>query len=200
MAQGETFCLPMQETPKMQIGSLGWEDTLEEDVATHSSILPWRIPWTEEWFGGSQRVRHWSDLAHKHIYILYIDMFMWKSLSHVWLFVTPWSIHPWNSPGQNTGVGSFSLSRASSHPRDRTQVSHIAGGFFTSWATREAQIYLYINLIFKQFWVNSRIMWKAQQFLIYPLTPLYTYNLPCHQHPPPEGYACYTWWTYLNAS
>ena len=34
----------------------------------------------------------------------------WKSLSHVWLFVTPWAIHsPWNSPGQNTGVGSLSL-------------------------------------------------------------------------------------------
>ena len=33
------------------------------------------------------------------------------------------------------------FSRASSHPRDRTQVSHIAGGFFTSWATSEAQEY-----------------------------------------------------------
>ena len=39
---------------------------------------------------------------------------------------------PWNSPGQNTGVGSRSLLRGSSHPRDQTQVSHIAGGFFTS--------------------------------------------------------------------
>ena len=48
---------------------------------------------------------------------------------------------PWNSPGRNTGVGSFPFSRESSQPRDRTQVSHIAGGFFTSWATREAQEY-----------------------------------------------------------
>ena len=40
---------------------------------------------------------------------------------------------PWNSPGQNTGIGSISLSRGSSQPRDQTQVSHIAGGFFTSW-------------------------------------------------------------------
>ena len=46
---------------------------------------------------------------------------------------------PWNSPGQNTGVGSLAFSRGSSQPRDRTQVSHIVGGFFTSWATREAQ-------------------------------------------------------------
>ena len=45
---------------------------------------------------------------------------------------------PWNSPGQNTRVGSFSLPRGSSQTRDRTQVSCIAGEFFTSWATREA--------------------------------------------------------------
>ena len=30
------------------VGSLGWEDPLEEGMATHSSILAWRIPWTEE--------------------------------------------------------------------------------------------------------------------------------------------------------
>ena len=36
---------------------------------------------------------------------------------------------PWNSPGQNTGVGSLSLLQGSSQPRDRTQVSSIAGGF-----------------------------------------------------------------------
>jgi len=40
----------MQE---MQVQSLGWEDPLEEEMATHSSILAWKIPWTEE-FGGLQ--------------------------------------------------------------------------------------------------------------------------------------------------
>ena len=48
---------------------------------------------------------------------------------------------PLNSPGQNTGVGSLPFSRGSSQPRDWTQVSCVAGGFFTSWATREAQEY-----------------------------------------------------------
>ena len=47
----------------------------------------------------------------------------------------------WNSPGQNTEVVAFPFSRGSSHPRDQMQVSHIVGGFFTSWATREAQEY-----------------------------------------------------------
>ena len=49
----------MQET---QVQSLGWEDALEECMATHCSILAWRIPWTEEPGGlqsmGSQRVGH----------------------------------------------------------------------------------------------------------------------------------------------
>ena len=49
----------MQETWTQ---SVGWEDPLEEEMATHSSILAWRIPWTEEPGGlqsiGSQRVEH----------------------------------------------------------------------------------------------------------------------------------------------
>ena len=49
----------MQET---QVHSLGREDPLEEGMATHSSILAWRIPWTEKPVGlqfmGSQRVGH----------------------------------------------------------------------------------------------------------------------------------------------
>ena len=45
-----------------QVRSLGWEDPLEKGMATHSSILAWRSPWTEEpgglWSMGSQRVSH----------------------------------------------------------------------------------------------------------------------------------------------
>ena len=47
---------------EMQVQSLGREDSLEKEMATHSSILAWEIPWTEEPGGlqsmGSQRVRH----------------------------------------------------------------------------------------------------------------------------------------------
>ena len=49
----------MQET---WVRSLGWEDPLEKGMATHSSVLAWRIPWTEESgrirSTGSQRFRH----------------------------------------------------------------------------------------------------------------------------------------------
>ena len=39
---------PMQELQETWVGSLGWEDPLEEEMATHSSILPGIIPWTKE--------------------------------------------------------------------------------------------------------------------------------------------------------
>ena len=45
----------MQE---MQVQFLGWKDPLEKEMATHSSILAWRIPWTEEPGGPQSRVRH----------------------------------------------------------------------------------------------------------------------------------------------
>ena len=44
-----------QEPQETQVRSLGWEDPLEEGMATHSSILAWEIPWTEE-PGGLQSV------------------------------------------------------------------------------------------------------------------------------------------------
>ena len=40
--------LPMQETQEMQVQFLGWEDPLEEEMATHSSILAGLKPWTDE--------------------------------------------------------------------------------------------------------------------------------------------------------
>ena len=52
----------MQEMKETWVQSLGWEDPLEEEMAIHSSVLAWKIPWTEEPGGlqsmGSQRVRH----------------------------------------------------------------------------------------------------------------------------------------------
>ena len=58
---------------------------------------------------------------------------------------------PWDSPGQSAGMGSLSFLQGSSQPRNWTGVSCIAGGFFTSWAIRDA-------LIDPLFWIvqNSR--------------------------------------------
>ena len=38
----------MQELQEMWVQSLGWEDPLEQEMATHSSTLAWKMPWTEE--------------------------------------------------------------------------------------------------------------------------------------------------------
>ena len=48
MAQWVKNLPATQETHKMQVRSLDGEDPLEEEMATHSSILAWEIPWTEE--------------------------------------------------------------------------------------------------------------------------------------------------------
>ena len=62
-----------------------------------------------------------------------------QSCSVISNFLWPHGLYnPWNSPGQNTEWVAFPFSSGFSQPRDGTQVSHIAGRFFTIWATREA--------------------------------------------------------------
>ena len=91
---------------------------------------------------GRQILYHWAPgkpTIPVQVVIVWRCEVKWKSLSCVWLLH---GLHsPWNSPGQNTGLDSHSLLQGSSQPRDRTQVSLIAGEFFTSWATRETQEY-----------------------------------------------------------
>ena len=62
MPSGERIHLPTQEMQETWVPSLGWEDPLEEESTTHSSILAWRNAWTEEpgqlQSMGSHRVRH----------------------------------------------------------------------------------------------------------------------------------------------
>ena len=64
MAQAVKYLPAMWET---WVQSLGWEDTLEKEMASHSSTVVWKIPWMEEpgglQFTGSQRVAHnWATL------------------------------------------------------------------------------------------------------------------------------------------
>ena len=91
-----------------QVQTLDWEDPLEKGMATHFSILAWRIPWTEE-AGGLQSMgvaksqtrlnnQHTYTYIHTHtshlypfIINLYIDL-KWKLLNHVPFFETPWTV------------------------------------------------------------------------------------------------------------
>ena len=81
----------MQEPQESRVPFLGREDPLEEGIATHSSILAWRIPWREEHGRlcsiGSQRVEYdWSDLACMHSVC-----FAW--LYFTWIFMIDTSDH-----------------------------------------------------------------------------------------------------------
>ena len=66
MAQEVQNASAMQEMQEVRVQSLGQEDALEKDMATHSSILAWRIPCTEEpgrlQSIGSQKVEHDSSM------------------------------------------------------------------------------------------------------------------------------------------
>ena len=87
----------MQET---QVQSLGWEDLLEKEVATHCSILAWKIPWMEDpgrlyspW--GLQRVGHdWaSEQEYPYVHViktmLLLLLLLPSRFSRVWLCATP---------------------------------------------------------------------------------------------------------------
>ena len=91
------------------VRSLGQEDPLEEGMATHSSTLAWRIPWTEPWWAMVYGVTEW--------------------LSRVLLFATPWTVAyqaPWSMGFSRQEYWSglpFPSPGGSSQPRDRTWVS-----------------------------------------------------------------------------
>ena len=77
----------MRET---QVWSLGWEDTLEKEMATHSGTFAWRIPWTEERCRlqsmGSQRVGHdWATLLSlfTFTFILFQELTILRACSHL---------------------------------------------------------------------------------------------------------------------
>ena len=63
----------------MQVRSLGLEDPLEKGMATHSSILAWRIPWAEEPGGPQSMGSKESDMTKSHICVLLVDL-EWECL------------------------------------------------------------------------------------------------------------------------
>ena len=75
----------MQKTQETQVQSLGQEDPLEKRMATPSSILAWRIPWTEEPGGlqsmGLQRVKHAWVTKHS----TYKEAEAWRGQVHEWV-------------------------------------------------------------------------------------------------------------------
>ena len=103
------------------LGSItGWEDPLEEGMATHCSILAWRIPWTEEpgriQSIGSHRVRHdWWNLAHKVYYCFSVTQ----------TCPTLWDPMDCSTPGFPVGSQDLELPQTHAHRvGDAIQPSH----------------------------------------------------------------------------
>ena len=116
--------LAVKKLQKTQVWSLGHEDFLEKSMATHSSILVWRTPWTEEpgrlQSIGSWRVRHdWlTSLYMGNICTTFVAFTQSESESLSVISDSSQShglYSPGNSPGQNTRVGSISLLQGN-HP------------------------------------------------------------------------------------
>ena len=116
----------MQET---WVQSLGWEDTLEKERATYSSIFAWRIPWIEYLVGYSPWGCKESDISLTSLIQII------QCCKNIKYFDVYNSCNPMDC-----------------RPRDWTHVSCTAGRFFTDWAIREA----IFNIVktSNSFWVN----------------------------------------------
>ena len=88
----------------MWVQSLGQEDPLEEDTATHSSFLAWRIPWTEKPDDYSPEGRKESEMTKVTCCCCEVASVMSDSVRPQKRQPTRLP-HPWESPGKNTGVG-----------------------------------------------------------------------------------------------
>ena len=121
----------MQEVQELWVWSLGWGDLLEQEVITHSSIITWKIPWTEAWratvhgfakswtcflntgfWGGPSFSIVYSLIAHIHAMSLFlcfllgsIDLCIW-----LWASIKPWLLYLCSIVGnQKAWYSSFAL-------------------------------------------------------------------------------------------
>ena len=83
--------------------------------------------------------KNWTNFFTNSTFPSLVVFWKWKSLSHVWLFATPWTIAHGILQAKILEWVPFPFSRGFSQPRNWTGVSCIAGRFFTNWAIREAQ-------------------------------------------------------------
>ena len=95
----------MQELQEMWVWFLGWEDLLEQEMVTHSSIITWKIPWTEAWratvqgfaksqtcflntgsWGGPSISIVYSLIAHRHVMSLFLGFLLGPIDLCVWFW------------------------------------------------------------------------------------------------------------------
>ena len=123
---------------------------LEKEMATHSSVLAWRVPWTGEPGGlyGVAQSRTWLKRLSSSSSLSLLQGIFPNRRSNLGLLHCRWILYQLSHRGSPRILDwvAYSVSSGSSQFRNRTGVSCISGGFFTSWAIRETP--LYITIIF----------------------------------------------------
>ena len=140
-----TFLVPqhVKNPPAMwetRVWSLGWEDPLEKGMATHSSILAWRITMDSPW--GCKETDTTEQFTSLHFTSC---IYIWSEVAQscptlcdpMDCNLLGFSIHGILQARILEWIA-ISFSKGSSQPRDRTRVSCIGGRRFNLWATREA--------------------------------------------------------------
>ena len=145
----------MQET---RVWSLGREDPLEKEMAIHSSIIAWKIPWTEEpgrlQSMGSQRVEHDWATSHAYVHTLYVGLPLWLSWWRIhlqcgrpgfdpWVGKIPWrrkwqstpGLLPGESHGQRSLVGYSPWGLKESDTTERLHFTSLQGSFSLLYLT-----------------------------------------------------------------
>ena len=123
------------------VQSLGREDTLEKEMATHSSTLAWRIPWTEEpgrlQSTGSQRVRHdWATSLSLSLYIyIKVAANLCPTLCNLMGYSMPHSSVHLISQARILEWVAICFYRGSSWPRNQTHISCIGRQILYCWTT-----------------------------------------------------------------
>ena len=151
-----------------------WHTAVHGVTKSQTQLRAWAelIPYSYKW-------EHIYTYIHICIYIkLYSIHWKWKPFSHARLcnpmdYIVHGILH-----ARILEWAAFTFSRGSSQPRDWTQVSHVGGRFFTSWATREA-LWVFLNFNFNIFFIKILFhngLWQQYHLhhhqLQYQLEPL----------------------------
>ena len=167
----------MQEA---RVWSLGQKDPLLKKMAAHSSILDWITPWTEEpdgpQFVGSQESDTTSPpLTQECLLNMKVKV---KVAQWCPTLCNPMDFRVYGILQARTlECVAFPFSRASSQPRDQTQVSRIVGGFFTNWAIGEDLLNM-ICLNYHPLWAQRKEPQPGSAFSLCDLEHVYSLSEP----------------------